>query len=203
MTNETKTRSDIALDIDSLLAIVQEHLHRLVGGESVPSDTPYNQGLVMAVEQARNSARELYGNLCSDELELLDKLTQEQRLRIVEMIEDAIEGNMNIQHLTENGAPRIALARFEAKTANMTAEECAKELERMEIYVTFQTEMYGPDKGMTGYAVTRTWTLKGLQEDLARMYFLDSVQFYGEDQTPWQNADGAKGDSPTPAKLAS
>ena len=78
MSSQKKTLSDTALDIDSLLAAVEDHLTCLVGS---CTDAAYNQGLVLAAERARANARELYDSLDLDPWEYWQQLTEIQKTR--------------------------------------------------------------------------------------------------------------------------
>ena len=64
MDNSNKRLDEVALDIDSHLALVEDYLNHCVGGDAGHHDGAYYQGLVLSVECARCNARALYEALC-------------------------------------------------------------------------------------------------------------------------------------------
>ena len=114
------------------------------------------------------------------------KLSPEHRDLINTLVEDIVDGNLDHSHLSDHGSPRIALARFQASTAELPAEECARQFDRLE-YVVTEDVLSG------GYIVSKEWTLKGLRYALARMKFVDSIMYVSAEQMSWQES----GESPT------
>ncbi|MEQ8693540.1 MAG: hypothetical protein RIC89_22200 [Pseudomonadales bacterium] len=183
----TESLSDTALDIDSMLAVVEDHLHHCVAGDAGVQGAAYYQGLAIAVEKSRANSRQLNEQL--DGLRNFAKLSDEQRDLVVTLIDDIVDGNLDRRHLANGCPPRLALARYQASTADMTPEACVAELERSEIDVSV-TLTKGHCLSAGGFVVSKMWTEKGLRYCLARERFMDSIQFANPDQTPW-------GESPT------
>ena len=181
MSSQKNTLSDTALDIDSLLAAVEDHLHCLVGSDT---DAARNQGLVLVVERARANARELYDNL--DHLEYWQRLTASQRDTVGFLIRNIAEGDVNPNQVSGKDSPRIALARFQAEAEKLNAEQCAKEFARGEYNVGLNMT---PEVPGDSYIVSKEWTLKGLRHDLAERRFMDSITC-NVDQDRWEVGNG-------------
>ncbi len=122
-----------------------------------------------------------FSSKTTEKIEDFTKLSQAQQVLIKDLVGDIADGNMDKQHLVMKTPPRIALARYEAITAEMSAEECAAEFDRIEIDV--DARLTTVETG--GYIVSKTWTLKGLRHALAREMFMDSIQFVSAEQGGW------------------
>ncbi len=180
--------SGVAEKIDSLLAIVEEHLHDQVcsNGEEV-HDGAYYAGLELSVQAAREAAQSLSealegcGTAKATDPELfqnLARLTPDQREIVEHLVYDIASKEVRPVNVATAESARIALARFEAEVADLAPEQCASGLAAYDFDVAMEmTSPRGVDMcpGQPGYVVSHPWTLKGLRFALARERFLETI----------------------------
>ncbi|MCR9258320.1 MAG: hypothetical protein NXH95_01255 [Pseudomonadaceae bacterium] len=177
---KSETLHETALNIDSMLSVVEEHLHRVVGGDVVPKDAPYHQGLVMMVEQSRRNAVALHDALCESRSDQWMNLTSEQRELLNDLVGNMADGDVNPEHVKCADSARMALAKLENKAAAMTVEECIGFLERS----LMDVESHGDD----GFKVTNFYTLKGLRHLVAITKLNDSI-YCNVDRDAWNRGE--------------
>lgn len=178
--------SGMALDIHGVLAMLADQLRHQIGDtEEFERRRPdYLQGLSVSVDTAREMASYLHGALDSIEtygrpggqhsapgLEGWGRLSEAQQNVVRELVQDIAGGEVGPLQVATRDSARFALARIEAQTSKLSPEECGAELARGGIHVSMP--MSGPDGDP--YAVTETWTLKGLRERVAKQRLLDSI----------------------------
>ena len=120
----------------------------------------------------------------SKTLGLMANLSAPQIEVINDLLGAIIEGETDFH--PDNQA-RQSLAWHEITTANLTAQECAAELDKMEIEVRYVRFESGADRGLEGLETSRVWTEKGLKHALARERFINSIQFDGSEHNEMAN----------------
>lgn len=104
-----------------------------------------------------------------------DALTPDQQELVIYLVADIADRECGPLSL-EPSAGRMALARFEAAAADLSAEDCARELAGYLVDVSgrlLDEEQYGDVTDP--YIATHTWTLKGLRHALARERLIESI----------------------------